>query len=204
MAAARAPFSQDLRVVPIVLTLSNPASGRSPRFADAGGLREACMAAARRQRTKANRNDESKLRVHKATASSSFCRARWTAARRGRGALPISASGLREPGAAWVQLATASWRQRGSRVARRTVQLTLPAHTGRLPGRGSDMQLPLLLDRSGRDSLTNQIVDQLRSAIGEGRLARGARLPSSRRLAEQLEGARTTVIRAYETLAIEG
>ena len=66
------------------------------------------------------------------------------------------------------------------------------------------MQLPLLLDRSGRDSLTNQIVDQLRQAIGEGRLPRGARLPSSRRLAEQLEVARNTVIRAYETLAIEG
>ena len=66
------------------------------------------------------------------------------------------------------------------------------------------MQMPLLLDRSGRDSLTNQIVDQLRQAIGEGRLPRGARLPSSRRLAEQLEVARNTVIRAYETLAIEG
>jgi len=66
------------------------------------------------------------------------------------------------------------------------------------------MQLPLLLERSGRDSLTNQIVDQLRQAIGEGRLPRGARLPSSRRLAEQLEVARNTVIRAYETLAIEG
>src|SRR5271168_4134916 len=86
MAAARAPFSQDLRVVPIVLTLSNPASGRSPRFADAGGLREACMAAAHRQRTKANRNDESKPRVHKATASSSFCRA--DGQRRGAGVAP--------------------------------------------------------------------------------------------------------------------
>jgi hypothetical protein len=73
-------------VVPIVLTLSNPASGRSPRFADAEGFGEACMAAAQRQRTKANRNDESKPRVHKATASSSFCRA--DGQRRGGGVAP--------------------------------------------------------------------------------------------------------------------
>ncbi len=79
-----------------------------------------------------------------------------------------------------------------------------PAYSGCVPSIGFPMQLPLLLDRSGRDSLTNQIIDQLRQAIGEGRLPRGARLPSSRRLAEQLEVARNTVIRAYEILAIEG
>ncbi len=66
------------------------------------------------------------------------------------------------------------------------------------------MQLPLLLDRSGVDSLTDQIVEQLRRAIAEARLPGGARLPSSRRLAEQLDIARNTVIRAYETLMIEG
>ena len=66
------------------------------------------------------------------------------------------------------------------------------------------MQLPLLLDRSGVDSLTDQIVGQLRRAIAEARLPAGARLPSSRRLAEQLEVARNTVIRAYETLMVEG
>ena len=66
------------------------------------------------------------------------------------------------------------------------------------------MQLPLLLDRSGVDSLTDQIVGQLRRAIAEARLPGGARLPSSRRLAEQLDVARNTVIRAYETLMVEG
>ena len=125
---------------------------------------------------------------------------RWTAGRQCCGALPISASGLREPAARWVQLAADTWRQRGSSVARRALGLTLEAYTGRAPSLGSAMQLPLLLDRFGRDSLTNQIVDQLRQAIGEGRLPHGARLPSSRCLAEQLEVARNTVIRTYETL----
>ena len=66
------------------------------------------------------------------------------------------------------------------------------------------MQLPLLLDRVGGESLTDQIAGQLRQAIASAELPRGARLPSSRRLAEQLEVARNTVIRAYETLMIEG
>lgn len=66
------------------------------------------------------------------------------------------------------------------------------------------MQLPLLLDRVGGESLTEQIAGQLRQAIANAELPRGARLPSSRRLAEQLEVARNTVIRAYETLMIEG
>ena len=61
------------------------------------------------------------------------------------------------------------------------------------------MQLPLLLDRAGGESLTDQIVRQLRHAIGDRCLPRGAQLPSSRRLAEQLEIGRNTVIRAYET-----
>jgi GntR family transcriptional regulator / MocR family aminotransferase len=66
------------------------------------------------------------------------------------------------------------------------------------------MQIPLLLDRSRPTALTTQIVEQLRDAIGQGRIAAGARMPSSRRLAEQLDVSRNTVVRAYEWLAIEG
>ena len=66
------------------------------------------------------------------------------------------------------------------------------------------MQLPLLLDRSGAESLTDQIAGQLRQAIASAQLAGGVRLPSSRRLAEQLEVARNTVMRAYDTLMAEG
>ena len=66
------------------------------------------------------------------------------------------------------------------------------------------MQLPLLLDRAASESLTDQIVRQLRRAIEQSLLAHGAQLPSSRGLAEQLEIGRNTVIRAYEQLIVEG
>jgi GntR family transcriptional regulator / MocR family aminotransferase len=66
------------------------------------------------------------------------------------------------------------------------------------------MQLPLLLDRAGVETLTDQLAGQLRQAIATTQLPSGLRLPSSRRLAEQLEVARNTVIRAYEALMAEG
>ncbi|HLN11013.1 MAG TPA: aminotransferase class I/II-fold pyridoxal phosphate-dependent enzyme [Xanthobacteraceae bacterium] len=66
------------------------------------------------------------------------------------------------------------------------------------------MQIPLLLDRSRPASLTTQIAEQLRDAILTGRIAPGARMPSSRRLAEQIDVSRNTVVRAYEWLTIEG
>ena len=66
------------------------------------------------------------------------------------------------------------------------------------------MQIPLLLDRSRPAALATQIVEQLRDAILQGRIAPGARMPSSRRLAEQLDVSRNTVVRAYEWLAIDG
>ena len=66
------------------------------------------------------------------------------------------------------------------------------------------MHLPLLLDRSGADGLMDQIVSQLRLAITQAQLTRGSPLPSTRRLADQLNVARNTVIRAYETLSVEG
>jgi GntR family transcriptional regulator/MocR family aminotransferase len=66
------------------------------------------------------------------------------------------------------------------------------------------MQIPVLLDRSRREPLTNQLVEQLRDAIRHARIRPGTRLPSSRRLSEQLSVSRNTVIRAYDTLIIEG
>jgi GntR family transcriptional regulator / MocR family aminotransferase len=66
------------------------------------------------------------------------------------------------------------------------------------------MQIPVLLDRSQREPLTNQLVDQLRDAIRHARIRPGTRLPSSRRLSDQLCVSRNTVVRAYDTLVIEG
>lgn len=66
------------------------------------------------------------------------------------------------------------------------------------------MQIPVLLDRSRREPLTSQLVDQLRDAIRHARIRPGTRLPSSRRLSEQLSVSRNTVVRAYDTLIVEG
>ncbi len=66
------------------------------------------------------------------------------------------------------------------------------------------MQLLILLDKSRHETLTDQLCDQLRKAIANGRVAKGARLPSSRNLADQLGISRNTVVRAYDALIIEG
>jgi len=66
------------------------------------------------------------------------------------------------------------------------------------------MQIPVLLDRSRREPLTNQLIDQLRDAIRQARIRPGTRLPSSRRLSEQLSISRNTVVRAYDVLVVEG
>jgi GntR family transcriptional regulator / MocR family aminotransferase len=66
------------------------------------------------------------------------------------------------------------------------------------------MQIPLILDPTSGQSLTSQLVGQLRDAIRRGRIARGTKLPSSRRLSEQLGVSRNTVVRAYEELSSEG
>jgi len=66
------------------------------------------------------------------------------------------------------------------------------------------MQIPVLLDRARREPLTNQLVEQLRDAIRQARIRAGTRLPSSRRLSEQLSVSRNTVVRAYDTLIVEG
>jgi len=65
------------------------------------------------------------------------------------------------------------------------------------------IQISLLLDRARPETLTAQLVSQVRDAIRLGRITPGARLPSSRRLSEQLGIGRNTVVRAYETLLME-
>jgi GntR family transcriptional regulator/MocR family aminotransferase len=52
--------------------------------------------------------------------------------------------------------------------------------------------------------LAVQIQEQLRAAIREGRLLGGERLPSTRRLADDLGVSRGTVVEVYEQLAAEG
>ncbi|HTW54166.1 MAG TPA: aminotransferase class I/II-fold pyridoxal phosphate-dependent enzyme [Stellaceae bacterium] len=66
------------------------------------------------------------------------------------------------------------------------------------------MQIPVLLDRSRCESLTNQLIEQLRDAIRRARIRPGTRLPSSRRLSDQLCVSRNTVVRAYDALIVEG
>jgi GntR family transcriptional regulator/MocR family aminotransferase len=65
------------------------------------------------------------------------------------------------------------------------------------------IQISLVLDRARPEFLTTQIIAQIRDAIRFGRIAPGARLPSSRRLSEQLGVGRNTVVRAYDTLLME-
>jgi GntR family transcriptional regulator/MocR family aminotransferase len=66
------------------------------------------------------------------------------------------------------------------------------------------MQIPVLLDRSRPEPLTDQLVEQLRDAIRHNRIPQGTRLPSSRQLSEQLAISRNTVVRAYDGLVAEG
>ncbi|VWC01377.1 DNA-binding protein [Burkholderia pseudomultivorans] len=56
----------------------------------------------------------------------------------------------------------------------------------------------------GRHDLSGQIFRQLRTAIVDGRLESGARLPSTRDLAKQLGVSRKTTLDAFERLAAEG
>lgn len=57
---------------------------------------------------------------------------------------------------------------------------------------------------SSATSLQRQIFDQVRAAILDGRLAPGARLPSTRALSKDLGVARNTVLYAFDQLQAEG
>ena len=63
---------------------------------------------------------------------------------------------------------------------------------------------PITLDRTSDVPLYRQVEDQLRTAIHEGRLQPGARLPGIRTLAADLGVARVTIATAYEQLTAEG
>src|SRR6202023_691257 len=62
----------------------------------------------------------------------------------------------------------------------------------------------LLLDRGAAMPLSRQLAAALRTAIAEGRLGAGARLPSTRALAAELGLARSTVVGVFEQLVAEG
>jgi GntR family transcriptional regulator / MocR family aminotransferase len=63
---------------------------------------------------------------------------------------------------------------------------------------------PITIDRASEQSLHQQLYERIRSAICDGRLPTGARLPSTRSLAVQLGVARGTVDGVYAHLAGEG
>jgi GntR family transcriptional regulator/MocR family aminotransferase len=69
---------------------------------------------------------------------------------------------------------------------------------------GEGPALLLALDRSDATPLGHQLQDQLRAAVRDGRLRAGERLPSSRRLSEELRVSRGMVVACYEQLVAEG
>jgi GntR family transcriptional regulator / MocR family aminotransferase len=69
---------------------------------------------------------------------------------------------------------------------------------------GKGDALLLALDRSDGTRLGHQLQDQLRAAVRDGRLRAGERLPSSRRLSEELHVSRGMVVACYEQLIAEG
>lgn len=81
---------------------------------------------------------------------------------------------------------------------------TRPPHARRTSGRTPVLTLALALDPAEHQPLQRQLYGALRTAILEGRLGAGGRLPSSRQLAGQLEISRTTVALVYDQLRAEG
>jgi GntR family transcriptional regulator / MocR family aminotransferase len=67
---------------------------------------------------------------------------------------------------------------------------------------GIDFLVPI--DRDSPLALRDQLYRKLRQAILDGRLAAGARLPSTRAVAQQTGLARQTVVEAFEQLIAEG
>jgi GntR family transcriptional regulator/MocR family aminotransferase len=68
----------------------------------------------------------------------------------------------------------------------------------------SDLELMVRLERRAAGPLRAQLEEQLRAAVRSGRLAAGARLPSTRALARDLDVSRGVVVDAYAQLAAEG
>lgn len=65
-------------------------------------------------------------------------------------------------------------------------------------------RIPVFVSATQGGSLQDQIIEQMRSLIVDGKLPLGAKLPSSRGLASQLRIARRTVTLAFDRLAVEG
>jgi GntR family transcriptional regulator/MocR family aminotransferase len=61
-----------------------------------------------------------------------------------------------------------------------------------------------VVDKTSGGSLYQQLYEQVRAAIIEGRLLQGDHLPSIRRLSEDLQLSHTTVEKAYLQLSVEG
>ena len=66
------------------------------------------------------------------------------------------------------------------------------------------LRLPVVLPQRGSRLLLISLRDQLRTAILDGRLKPGVRLPSTRVLAEGCGIGRNTAVAAYELLLSEG
>ncbi len=60
------------------------------------------------------------------------------------------------------------------------------------------------LDRKGKAPLYQQLYDKISSAVENGSLTLGAKLPSIRKLSEDLQLSRTTIEAAYQQLCVEG
>src|SRR6185369_3257495 len=69
---------------------------------------------------------------------------------------------------------------------------------------GTAMIPGLTVDLTSDTPVYRQIADGIRRAAGEGRLARGRRLPPTRDLSRALGVNRNTVIAAYDLLASDG
>ena len=66
------------------------------------------------------------------------------------------------------------------------------------------VQASFELDRRRKESLHRQIYEGIRDAILSANLERGAAVPATRSLAEQLNVSRMTVVNAYDQLLAEG
>src|SRR5580692_1568127 len=60
------------------------------------------------------------------------------------------------------------------------------------------------ITKKAEKPLQNQLYDQLKSAIYEGMLRRGDRLPSSREMSAELKISRNTVLQVFEQMKMEG
>src|SRR5260370_1842277 len=67
-----------------------------------------------------------------------------------------------------------------------------------------DLDLPITLDRAAPTSIYQQLCEQFRRAILDGRISRGTRLPSTRTFAQALGVSRTVTSSAYDELFAEG